>query len=196
MNVAVRRAQYVGTVARGYEARRKHEPKWAAEHAAVGLYLDDLPAGATVLDIPVGTGRFMPHYAGRGLAPIGMDVSRDMMGEAAKKGFTDLRRGSILEIPLADNAVEASVCIRLMNWLTMPEVRVALGELTRVTRSRIIVGVRLKTDPAKQRGNRIVHDRDDFEDTADVLGWKIEGETPIQPGMKNLYSIFRLAPYR
>src|SRR5439155_21031351 len=86
-------------VPRDFEARRTWQsPKMAAnyrlsrhpsrytrhykEEAIVSPWLDDLPRGAAVLDIPCGTGRWIPTMTGRGFRYFGADISRAMVAEA------------------------------------------------------------------------------------------------------------------
>ena len=52
------------------------------EHQAVAGFLSQLDPGSCVLDIPVGTGRFIPLYNNLGLRATGVDASIDMLGEA------------------------------------------------------------------------------------------------------------------
>lgn len=133
------RNKYFGRTAEIYDGRA-NSPKWAAEDAAMSRFLDQTGSG-TLLDIPVGTGRFLAEYAKRGISAIGMDVSRDMMAQARLKApDADLRYGDILAIDMPDKSVDVAVAVRIMSWLTLDEMRKALSELARVSRQWIITG--------------------------------------------------------
>lgn len=134
------RDKYTGRVAEVYDGRAG-SPKWAAETAGMARFLDRIGPGASVLDIPVGTGRFLVDYRDRGMPAIGMDVSQDMMAQARiKVPDADLRYGDILAIDMPDASVDAAIAIRIMSWLHIAEMRQALLELARVSRQWIITG--------------------------------------------------------
>ena len=139
-------ARYRGERARGYEAKRVTQEKWAAEHTIMSTWLNALPAGATVLDIPFGTGRFVPIYHARQFHVRGRDINRDMLDQAKRKKLDptwDIGLGNILAIDLADASVDVAVCVRLLNFLEPAELRRALGELQRVARKWVIASVRV-----------------------------------------------------
>jgi ubiquinone/menaquinone biosynthesis C-methylase UbiE len=176
VNIEETRKTYYGDKARLYDDGRDTEEKWRAEHAAVELYLQD--ATGIVLDIPVGTGRFLSLYRKLGLAPLGMDVSPDMMIQAqAKDRDADIRFGDIHDIPLADKSVESVVCIRLLTLIDTPDINQAMAEMARVATKRIIVS--LKTEPARRVEHRsIIHPRATF--LASLNGFRMVSETIIR----------------
>lgn len=132
------RNKYTGRVAECYDDERSWEPKWEAEAAAMARFLATI-GGGNVLDIPVGTGRFLADYKRHGMRAIGLDISADMLAQAQMKmPDADLREGDILSIPLPGYCVDAAIAVRILNWLTVEEVRAALAELSRVTRQWII----------------------------------------------------------
>lgn len=144
--------KYQGPVATGYDAKRQESPKWHAEHKAIEAYLSDLPAGATVVDVPVGTGRFIPLYEDMKLKWRGFDVSADMLGEAARKVTIPdlnlcLEQRPVWDLPLADKSVDAVVMCRLTRWLTPAERTAAMRELTRVARDAVIFTARVADHP-------------------------------------------------
>lgn len=139
IGAAAIRDRYTGAVAETYDDQRAGKPTWAAENAAVDKWLGIIGTGARVLDIPVGTGRFLAAYRRRYMGVIGMDVSADMLAQArSKDAAADLVIGNILAIDLPYASVDAAISVRIMNWLTLDEVRTALAELARVARTWII----------------------------------------------------------
>lgn len=99
-------------------------------------------SGTVILDVPVGTGRFLPTYAERGSRVIGIDASADMLTEARKKagGTVELHVGDITRLNLADDSVDVAVCIGLFYLLDEPTMKRALGEIMRVSRRHGIIG--------------------------------------------------------
>jgi ubiquinone/menaquinone biosynthesis C-methylase UbiE len=105
--------------------------------------------GASLLDMPCGTGRLMPAYAQAGLCVLGVDVSLPMMAEkpwdAAPPGILGLVQGSALGLPLGAGCVDASLCMRFLFHLDDASERIAvLSELARVTRGPVLGQVRYR----------------------------------------------------
>lgn len=139
--------KYRGPVATGYDAERETSPKWHAENAIVTDMLSDLPKGTEVLDCPVGTGRFIPLYESLGFKAMCLDVSDDMLAEAAKKATSDhisFGTRDVRNLEMPDDSVDCSLMIRLTRWLSPADRSIALKELQRVTRKRIIFTARVR----------------------------------------------------
>lgn len=138
---------YEGAKAAEYERKRKNSPNWQAEHRIV---VDLLSKNrGEILDIPIGTGRFVSDCLRLRRPLLGMDVSEDMMSFARAKGAR-CRIGNVLSIPLPRGAVETALCIRLLNWLDDESAALAIKELMRVSnevifslegRSELLVGL-------------------------------------------------------
>lgn len=138
---------YVGQKASGYDSERAKLEKWAAEQRIVEDLLRTLPSGASVIDVPVGTGRFIEAYHRLHLAATGIDISPDMMSIAASKARKaglnmPLLIADIRQIAAPDGAFDAAVCICFLNWVDIRGARQAFRELTRVTRRFLIVSIR------------------------------------------------------
>ena len=139
--------QYVGQVATTYDARREQAPKWANEQACIDRILETLPTGSSIVDIPVGTGRFLATYAKYGLRPTGLDISHNMLEEARAKAVElgleiTLHDADIRKIPADDRAFDTALCVRFLNWVDIAGLEVALRELQRVARTNLIVSIR------------------------------------------------------
>ena len=141
--------KYHGPVASGYDAKRQQSPKWRAENELFRQELQDLDARSTVLDVPIGTGRFMELYDEFDLHPTGVDVSRDMLAEAAKKtsGHAQLQIGDVRELNFDGRSFDAAVMCRLTRWLSPEDRTIALGELQRVAKKRILFTARVANHP-------------------------------------------------
>lgn len=137
--------KYVDNIARNYEKIRTCEPKWKKEQEAVSKMILNL--SGTVLDIPIGTGRFIKPCLENNLSIIGIDSSKDMLNIASKKFYNRndviLKIGDILNIDLDNKSVNNSICVRILNWLTPNEMNKAIQELIRVTKNKIILSIRL-----------------------------------------------------
>ncbi len=139
--------KYRGAVATGYDAKRVDDPKWRLEQAIIERLLGELPDGASVLDAPIGTGRFLDYYQRRNFTVYGLDLSDDMLNEALRKVTTDgkvfMHQGTVLEVPLPDNSVDATVNCRITRWLSPQDCQKMLMEMQRVARNRIIWTARI-----------------------------------------------------
>ncbi|MBA2543844.1 MAG: class I SAM-dependent methyltransferase [Deltaproteobacteria bacterium] len=136
--------RYRGTVAERYNDERAGS-KWELEQRVMERALDDVPRGSSVLDVPLGTGRYLPFYAHRGHRVVGLDISTDMLREARHANVQvplSPIRGDVTAIPLRSGAVDYVVSTRLMNWL--PEVALfgAVEEMARVASKGVILGIR------------------------------------------------------
>lgn len=131
---------YEGDIALGYD-RARQGAKWDREDRALAELLSRF-RGQTVLDVPCGTGRFESLYRRLEITAIGVDISADMLTLASEKGMPT-RNGSIFELPFEPASFDTAVCVRLLNWLSVTDVGLALHELRRVTRNRVIVSIRL-----------------------------------------------------
>jgi len=139
--------KYLGQAAEGYDQRRTKLAKWSHEQAAVEDLLSVIPNASRILDVPVGTGRFLSLYARRNFNVTGVDISPDMLAEAKQKAATlnldaDLELGSIFELPKASASFDAVVCIRMLNWFEPPDMAKAVAELARVSRGPVILSIR------------------------------------------------------
>ena len=142
--------EYLGRSASEYEQRRSSDPKWLAEQACVDAFLASTSSsGVSVLDVPVGTGRFLEIYGKRGDQVTGVDISKEMLDEARDKaealgmaGVVSLEEGSIYDLPVPDDSFRVAVCIRLLNLIDRSSVESAMSELDRVSSEWVIVGIR------------------------------------------------------
>jgi ubiquinone/menaquinone biosynthesis C-methylase UbiE len=189
LNAAVTRETYRGEKASSYDFNRDQEAKWRREHDAVTEFLQG--AAGTVLDIPVGTGRFLSLYHNLGLEVIGFDVSDEMLAQAREKDASArLDQGDIFGIPLPDKSVDTAVCVRLLNLITEDEMVMAIKELGRVTRDRIILSIR--TGDAIGRKTRSWTHRDKvFRDAVEATGMYVRA---ARMAHKNNYNVVLITP--
>jgi SAM-dependent methyltransferase len=134
-------------VASGYEGRRAVTPKWAREQEVIEAVVRTLAAGSRVLDVPVGTGRFLSVYAEAGHRVCGLDISADMLAQARAVPTAPPRltlvQGEVERLPLRDRAVDWVVCVRFLNWVPRSQLDGVVRELLRVARAGAVLLVRV-----------------------------------------------------
>ena len=139
--------KYEGAVAQNYDQKREQSEKWQTEQRIVEDMLSDLTMGSWVLDIPCGTGRFFDFYHRKKLIFRAIDSSADMLRLAAEKVVDPmtarLGQGDVRATGLPDKCVDASVMVRLTRWLSPEDCQIAIRELQRVTRKKIIFTARV-----------------------------------------------------
>jgi ubiquinone/menaquinone biosynthesis C-methylase UbiE len=139
---------YFGKRAQQYDLQRASKPLWSSEQEIVGNYIRSLPSYWTVLDVPFGSGRFVPFYREREMPVTGVDISKDML-EAARCKFGSDEHITMLAapaeaLPFSDLSFDALICHRFVKWLpTLDHVRAVLREFDRVTRTEMLVQVKL-----------------------------------------------------
>jgi ubiquinone/menaquinone biosynthesis C-methylase UbiE len=141
--------KYTGSVATGYDAKRTESPKWHAEQAIIEGIIDSMPKGSLVLDVPVGTGRFVSAYERNEHKWFGVDMSSDMLAEASAKvtkpELAKLLTGDVTDLLIQD--VDLSIMCRLTRWLSPEQRTAALKELQRVTTGKIVFTARIANHP-------------------------------------------------
>lgn len=143
---------YTGEIAASYDAFRQASKSWQAENAAIERIFESLglQPGSVVLDVPVGTGRFLPLFAKSGYKVIAVDVSPDMAdaarAKAAECGLDDaaVMIDDATALGLPDNSVDAALSVRFLVHLELASVERVLSELARVSRRYVIVHVRIR----------------------------------------------------
>jgi SAM-dependent methyltransferase len=147
--------RFRGDVAATYLAEREDHPMWHGENAAMLNFLKQIPADSRVLDVPFGTGRFVPMYRERGYKVSGIEISDDMLAVAREQlgedyDQMDIRQGDALALPYADKSFDAVVCIRFLESI-IPWKLVApcLREFRRVCSGTLIARLnsRYENDP-------------------------------------------------
>jgi len=150
-NVDYLKEYYEGSAVADYDRKRETHPAWLAEQEALSVFLRAaaLPAGSLVLDIPVGTGRFLETYAAQGFRVLGIDISPDMVAASRRRcaavGLRDatFELGDATRLACADKRVDLAVSVRFLNHLELGAVRSVVAELARVSRRFLIVHVRI-----------------------------------------------------
>lgn len=131
--------------AQNYEKRRLKQDWWHVEQREMKSLLETLPRDLKVVDIPFGTGRFVPFYDERGFTIHGLDASGDMIA-AARTTLGPLYDkctcvvGDALRLPFADAQFDLVVSTRfLRDIVTFGLAKQMLAEMVRVTSKYAII---------------------------------------------------------
>lgn len=136
--------KYNSDVAKGYDQSRENERHWARENEFVRQFMEKTNA-ANLLDLPVGTGRFIQYYDK--LSSIyGIDISDSMLSEARKKieNINDAERvnleiGNVFKLRFDKKYFDLTVVFRLLHLIPDGDLENAISELCRVTRNQILL---------------------------------------------------------
>src|SRR5215204_2829758 len=126
-------SKYKGAMATNYETKRMKQMRWHRENEIVAGLLSTTHGLATVLDVPVGTGRYLALYQQLGLNAVGVDTSTNMLALAQRKMLpVQLVRGSALALGFQDQEFDAVVCVRFLDLIEEEAMRQAVKEICRV----------------------------------------------------------------
>jgi SAM-dependent methyltransferase len=143
---------YYGEQASAYVEERLKQDWWHSEQRVMQQILSELPDGLKVLDVPFGTGRFVPFYLEKNMDVSGLDISEEML-QSAKKNLKEdydkchLSIGTAENLPFEDNAFDLVVCFRFLQAIIpFGMVKNVLPELSRVTKSYAILELNIRKD--------------------------------------------------
>lgn len=213
--------RYYGSLAATYEQERVNTPLWRNEQAAVEGMLAKFPAGTSVLSAPIGTGRFLHVYREYSMQVTGFDASAEMLAQAHQKAdklglAAAFHRGDLRRLPFKDESFDLTVCIRFLNWIGRDDLRTVFHELTRVTRSSILLGIRnysalsdlrvgsihsikehllqlkLRLYQARTRSERVYHEASTVETVFEENGLRVSERVRIPTKLPCEYHIYHL----
>lgn len=194
--------QYSGEQALGYDQRRVSTARYAQEVEAFSRLFSAI-APRTVIDCPFGTGRWLDQYLASGATVTGIDASAAMLELArAKPGASSdkirMVEGSIFDqalfARLGAGGVDLVVCVRFVNWISLPEVEQALKSIGGARPRHVLLGVSLlprswggverlrarlrlgwRSRALRQQGRPYprVHDEQAFKALLARTGWRI-----------------------
>lgn len=182
VSMAQTKRKYHGRKAETYDAVRTKQQRWTLENAAVASMLTKLKPVASVMDVPVGTGRFLPLYAELNIGAVcGVDASEEMLALARKKIPRSMRQHATVELMVGDATKldgsdatwDTVVCVRFLDLIDEDAMRAVLTELCRVARRAVVLTIRLGENYVP-KVNTATHDRNAFKRLVKKLGWKVE----------------------
>lgn len=133
--------RYYQDRARDYDQLRENQPSWAEEHRTLREIATELGRGLSVLDVPVGSGRFFPVYGELDWSVSGLDVSDEMLevarnrsdGVLASKPI--LMKGKATALPFSDSEFDVVVCFRfLQSIVSFGDAQRVIAEIARVSK--------------------------------------------------------------
>jgi ubiquinone/menaquinone biosynthesis C-methylase UbiE len=123
--------------------------------------MDELEGYVSILDAGVGTARFLKPLQDLGYDVVGVDVSLGMLRKAVKKGMRNLIIGSVCSLPFRDDSFDVTISVGLLHLVR--EWRVALQEMSRVTRKLLVSVIRRRKNPASEK----------YRDLLVKYGWEL-----------------------
>ena len=141
--------KYLGQAASRYNRTRcegtLNRLRWQSEMRAVQGVLQSLATAQRLLDVPCGTGRFLPLFLGAQHEVVGLDISADMLSQVPDEWRCErlsLEQGDAQHLPFEDQSFDYVFSMRLFNHLP-GEVRIeVLKELRRVARQAVAIEIR------------------------------------------------------
>jgi ubiquinone/menaquinone biosynthesis C-methylase UbiE len=132
---------YTGSIAETYEEDRISETIWEKEQQYIAGFVASLEGHETILDLPAGTGRYIPLYTAKGLHVIAADISSDMLEKARKKAdgqdSVEFLVGDVENLTLEDNACDHVICWRLAHLIQPTVLERVLRLFARVARRTV-----------------------------------------------------------
>ncbi len=136
---------YYNKRAETYDKRRVKQPWWHVEQAEMKSLLESLPRDLKVVDVPFGTGRFVPFYDELGYNISGLDSSGHMIS-AAQTALGPLFAkcrcvvGDAAHLPFETGEFDLVVSTRfLRDIVTFGPAKAMLAEFARVTSKYAII---------------------------------------------------------
>jgi ubiquinone/menaquinone biosynthesis C-methylase UbiE len=100
--------------------------------------LETFPERETLLEVGCGTGHFTRWFSEKGLATMGVDVSRTMLAEARRRGTSACAVANASALPFADRSFDLTALVASLEFLEEP--KRALREAVRVARHGLVLG--------------------------------------------------------
>jgi ubiquinone/menaquinone biosynthesis C-methylase UbiE len=100
--------------------------------------LETFPERETLLEVGCGTGHFTRWFSEKGLATMGVDLSRMMLAEARRRGTSAYAVADAAALPFADCSFDLVALVAALEFLEEP--KRALRESVRVARHGLLLG--------------------------------------------------------
>ncbi|NDK92357.1 class I SAM-dependent methyltransferase [Gordonia desulfuricans] len=133
-----------------------------------------LISGRSVLEVGSCFGFFALQCAQDGHQVAACDISPGAVGlldAAARRRGTPVHAvvGDATDLPFADDAVDTVTLIHLLEHLTEPQVRDAIGQALRVARRRVVIAIPYEEHPSEHFGHLTTLSEDDLRRWADAV---------------------------
>lgn len=139
---------YRGDIAESYLRCRTGQRKWGIEQEVFAKLIEELPPASSILDVPVGTGRFLDDYRRGGHAAVGLDISPDMLSQIRRRSDDRLALvlGDAEHLPFGDASIDNVLSARFLNLVPPSVLHRAVAQMGRVARRRLLLEVRVAAD--------------------------------------------------
>ena len=183
VSIAQTSRKYRGRKAETYDAIREKQERWRVENEVVERWLIELRS-PSVIDVPFGTGRFIPMYRRMRHVQrvLGVDVSEEMLALARQK----LRGYDRVELMVGDatglglREYDTAVCVRFLDLIDEDAMRAVVTELCRVARRAVILTIRFSAGAYRPKVNTAEHDRRKFNALVTRLKWRVSESVPFR----------------
>jgi len=158
---------YRGERAENYDRDREGTDFWEREQTALEEMIGkiNLERNTTVLDSPIGSGRFLPVYQKHGFIVTGSDISEDILSVAQAKirehdQTTLVAADGAKRLPFGDGEFDLVVSFRFLQYvLSVRDARFAISEFARVTKRWAVLEMGLSTEVSETLSRRVPNDR-------------------------------------
>jgi ubiquinone/menaquinone biosynthesis C-methylase UbiE len=114
----------------------------------------ELKGYITVLDVGVGTGRFVKPLQDNGFKVVGVDIARKMIDQAIEKGVKELLLSDACYLPFKNKYFDVAICIHLLHLIR--EWKMALWEICRVTGEIMVSIDYVRGNPIRKVYNKLL----------------------------------------
>ncbi|TGL59769.1 class I SAM-dependent methyltransferase [Leptospira ognonensis] len=140
---------YVDDVAKSYESNRVNDRFWKWEHETLSKILQDGKKINTIVDCPVGTGRFFSIYKTLNAKITGVDISPDMLKESKNKmellGISDqvkLLSSDLLDYKKEEyGEADLFISFRLFHLITPTKIEAMVNKIASVSKDFVILQI-------------------------------------------------------
>lgn len=150
--------RYYQDRAREYDRQRENQPSWSAEYRALEGLANNLGRRLSVLDVPVGTGRFFPVYGALEWRVSGLDVSSEMLDVARTQSAEylitrpTLVEGKATALPFSTSEFDVVVCFRfLQSIVSFGDAQRVIGEISRVSKKFVVLHLDVRPEGLQER---------------------------------------------
>jgi len=143
--------RYHGEIAKNYIKKRVRQKKWNIEQSIIKELISREHSCSTLLDVPFGTGRFVDMYLSKKIDVYGLDISQDMIAVAKETLGSSFDKckitiGTADNLPYKNEFFDVVISCRYFSIISYSMARNVLSELQRVSKSKIILNIRIRKD--------------------------------------------------
>ncbi|MFW5879567.1 MAG: class I SAM-dependent methyltransferase, partial [bacterium] len=189
--------RYFGNNALQYEKKRTSDEQWHQEDKAVENFIKTV-CPENLLDVPIGTGRFLPLYEKYKIKITGVDISSDMLISAKSKSKQlsypiSTQIGDIFSLPFSKDSFDCVLCLRFLNWIAEEDMFKVLKQFREISKKHIIISLRTKEDTNTAimlENNLYIHSKKLFYRFLKSLRLGVEDEVFINNRYGGFFSIY------